>query len=308
MHVAVCIVSYRSAEDVAACARALAESRHADYEVVVCENGGAEAYAALVASLPAALPGGQPLKIVDAGGNLGFAGGINRCIRATPDADAWWVLNPDTEPTAEALSTLVARLAVGDCDAVGGTLHLPDGRVQSLGGHWRRWMARAVSLGYGLPLGDASSVEAAGVERRQNYLSGASMLVNRRFWDVAGPMREDYFLYCEEVEWCLRAQARGIVFGFAPGALVLHRQGTSTGAAVDFRRQGKTPVFLNERNRLLLTRDCFPHLLPVAACSALLLIFMRFGRRGAFRQVGFALEGWVAGIMNRRGKPSWLTA
>jgi N-acetylglucosaminyl-diphospho-decaprenol L-rhamnosyltransferase len=308
MHVAVCIVSYRSAEDVAACVRALAKSRHADFEVVVCENGGPAASAALLASLPAALPGGQPLRVVDAGGNLGFAGGVNTCIRETLDADAWWVLNPDTEPTPEALATLAARLGVGDCDAVGGILHFPDGRVQALGGLWRRWLARAVSLGHGLPLGEAAGVERATVEGRQNYLSGASMLVNRRFWDIAGPMREDYFLYCEEVEWCLRARARGLGFGFAPGALVLHRQGTSTGAAIDFRRQGKTPVFLNERNRLLLTRDCFPYLLPVAACFALLLIFMRFGRRGAFRQVGYALEGWVAGLMNRRGKPNWLAA
>ncbi len=39
--VAVVIVSYHSADDVADCLAALAASRHADFEVVVCENGGA---------------------------------------------------------------------------------------------------------------------------------------------------------------------------------------------------------------------------------------------------------------------------
>ena len=96
--VAVCIVGYRNPDDFVLCLAALARSRHADFEVVVCENGGPEAFDQLTKVLPAALPGGQPVRAILAPGNLGYAGGVNVCLAAAPDADAWWILNPDTEP------------------------------------------------------------------------------------------------------------------------------------------------------------------------------------------------------------------
>jgi N-acetylglucosaminyl-diphospho-decaprenol L-rhamnosyltransferase len=267
LHVAVAIVAFRNAEDVLGCLAALARSTYRDFEVIVVENGGPEAFTALSKVLPAELAGGQTVRAVEAPSNLGYAGGVNLCIEETPKADAWWVLNPDTEPYADALELQVARLAAGDCDAVGCTIHLPDGRVQSHGGRWNGWLARAVSMGHGSALEPAPDPSA--VERLQNYLNGASMLVGRRFVEAAGPMREDYFLYCEEVEWCLRARTKGMRLGYAPGARILHHQGTSTGNAVDIRAKGRMPVYLNERNRLNLTRDRFPMRMPVVALACL---------------------------------------
>ena len=113
MHVAVAIVGYRNTGDIVRCLEALAASDHADFEIVICENGGPEAYERLIAAIPQALPGGQAVRAVLAPGNLGFAGGVNVCLRETPDADAWWVLNPDTCPPPRAMAALVEKLAQG---------------------------------------------------------------------------------------------------------------------------------------------------------------------------------------------------
>jgi len=304
MNVAIAIVSYRSVTDVVACLAALSRATYARFEVVVCENGGPEAYEALRAALPSKLPGGQAVRAVLAEGNLGFAGGVNLCLRETPGADAWWVLNPDTEPHPDALAAMVERLAVGDCDAVGSILALGDGTIQSYGGKWRKALARAVSIGHGTPA--ATPVDGSAVEAVQNYLNGASMLVGSRFFRAVGPMREDYFLYCEEVEWCLRAGAAGMKLGFAPAAVVLHHQGTSTGNAVGLRDRSALSVYLGERNKILLTGDCFPGWLPVASVAALLLLILRFGRARAWRQLAFAWRGWRAGLMGERGAPAHL--
>lgn len=302
-HVAVCIVSFRSVSDILRCLDGLAKSAWRDFEVIVCENGGPEAFRSLAAELPEQLAGGQAVRALAAEGNLGYAGGVNLCIKSRPDADAWWILNPDTYPSPEALAALVERLTRGDCDAVGNTLELPGGQVQSHGGLWRRSLARAVSLGYGDPSGNAP--DPAAIESAQNYLNGASMLVSRHFVKVAGLMDERYFLYCEEVEWCLRAKALGLRLGFAPNGLMLHERGTSTGNSAELKERSKLSVYLGERNRLILTRDHYPALLPVAAAAALALLVLRFGRGRAWRQLGYALQGWGAGLMNRRGVPSW---
>lgn len=303
MHVAVSIVGFRNPDDIFKCLKALERSSHADFEVIICENGGPEAFAALQAGLPDALARGQKVRAVLADGNLGYAGGVNRCLEETPDADAWWVLNPDTLPFPDALEAMVRRLERGDCEAVGCTIHLPRDRVQSHGGRWRGWLARAESIGKGSPT--SLRADPAEIERSQSYLNGASMLVGRRFLEVAGPMREEYFLYCEEVEWCLRGRARGLRLGYAPDAVVFHEQGTTTGAGEDFVRQPRLPIYLGERNKILVTRDCFPLRLPVAALTTLALLFLRYGRRRAFRQLGYGLHGWAAGLINERGPPRW---
>jgi GT2 family glycosyltransferase len=304
LHVAVVIVSYRSAEDVADCLQALANSRHDSFEVVVCENGGAAAFDSLRTLVGPTLRTGQAVRLVCAERNLGYAGGVNRAMAAAPDADAWWVLNPDTRPEPDAMGALAARLSRGDCEAVGCVVMMTTGRVQSYGGYWQKGLARAVSLGYGDHR--TAEVNGAQIERRQNYLNGACMLVGRAFAAAAGPMREDYFLYCEEVEWCLRGIRAGMRLGFADDAVVLHKQGTSTGAHADLRSRSKLSVYLNERNRVLLSRDCFPGLLPLAVFAVLGTLLVRFGKRGAWRQVGYGVQGWWAGVANLRGVPDWM--
>jgi hypothetical protein len=50
MHVAVAIVGFRNEGDIVRCLGALEASTHRDFEIVICENGGPEAYARLTAA------------------------------------------------------------------------------------------------------------------------------------------------------------------------------------------------------------------------------------------------------------------
>ncbi len=304
MHVSICIVTFRNADEAAQCVEALAGSNHADFDVVINENGGDAAFNELIATIPDLLPGGQKITFLNAGANLGYAGGVNACLAARPESDAWWVLNPDTVPAPDALTALVARHAETGCNAVGSMLHHADGTVQAYGGYWRKWIARAESIGQGGRLGDAPDVAA--IEARMNYILGASILLDRRFLETVGPMRDDYFLYCEEVEWAQRAIARGIRLGFAANSRVMHGQGGTTGSGGPIRSRRKLPIYLDERNKLNVVRDTGLHRFPVAAISTVLLLSLRYALRGAWRQWGYALAGWWAGIKGERGAPDWL--
>lgn len=302
--IAVCIVSFRDPDLIVRCLEALGRSTHAAFEVVLCENGGTAALAALRAKLPDRLPGGQSIAILPQTANLGYAGGVNAAMAARPDAAAWWVLNPDTQVEPGALAALVARLARGDCEAVGGMLYHPDGRVQAYAGHWHGWLARATSIGLGQPM--TAPIDPAAVERRANYLLGACMLIGRSFRATVGPMRDDYFLYAEEIEWCLRGRALGMRLGFAPDARICHGQGGTTGSAEAIHQRARLPIYLDERNKLHVVRDTTPRRMPVALACTFLLAWGRFGRRGAMRQWQHAMAGWWAGVRNQRGVPSWI--
>lgn len=302
--VAVIIVSFHSLADIARCLTALEESTFRRFRVVICENGGEAAYNELRAGLPAQLQTGQPIELLSAPGNPGYAGGINLAIGRTAPADAYWILNPDTQPDPVALEAMMARLDQGDCSVVGHDLLSDDGRLGSRGGLWRKWSARAISLDKGKPWHPIPDVRA--LENRINYITGASLLVSRSFWQRVGKMRDDYFLYCEEVEWCLRAIRLGEKLGYAPGAIVRHAQGTATGSGGSLRTQSKLAVYLMERNRILLTRDLYPHLMPVTVPLSLLHIAIKYAKAGAWRQGSYALSGWLAGLANKRNKPDWL--
>ncbi len=306
MKVGVAIVAYGNAAEVAACLGAVGAQRHRDFRVVICENGDAAAFDALRNAVPEALPGGQSVTLVHASDNPGYAGGVNRAMAAAAEADGWWVLNPDTQPTPDALAALVERAAKGDVAVVGGTLVGGDGRVQTLGGRWRAKLARTESIGRGAD--PAASVDARAIEAMLDYQTGASMLVTRALMEAIGPMREDYFLYCEEVEWCLRARAAGLAIGFAPDARVLHHQGTTTGSAGDIRARPRLPIYLDERNKLNMVRDTRPADLITAIPAALALLLLRYGKAGAWVPMRHAVAGWWAGVRNQRGKPAWLVA
>jgi N-acetylglucosaminyl-diphospho-decaprenol L-rhamnosyltransferase len=304
MHVVVIIVSYRNPLDVISCVLALNAQSHSDFEVIICENGGDEFERRLREMLPKRLNFGQNVHLIGAPSNPGFAGSVNACVARFSTASAWWILNPDAEPLPTSLEFLLSELNDGRINAVGCTLLLPSGRIQSQGGLWKPLLGRAVSIGNGLHL--RSAIPQDRVLKLQNYLNGASILVDTKFVATVGLMREDYFLYCEEVEWFLRALTLGLNIGYAHESIVIHKQGTTTGAGGQMRKRSKLSVYLNSRNSLLLTRDLYPHLVPITALLSLIYIFAKYMRSLAFKQFIFAVEGWAAGIQNQRGKPPWL--
>lgn len=198
----------------------------------------------------------------------------------------------------------MTRLSRGDVQAVGGILVMSDGRVQAYGGRWHEWTGRAESIGWGQPLD--SAIDEQGIEDSLSYLHGASFLIDRDFLARTGPMREDYFLYCEEIEWFHRAVSRGCALGFARDSRVLHLQGTTTGYFNDKRARSRLSVYLDERNKINFTRDTKAYRIPLVAVASVAVAVRRFLLRGALPQFRYSVSGIAAGLRNERGKPDWL--
>ncbi|HEV2302432.1 MAG TPA: glycosyltransferase family 2 protein [Stellaceae bacterium] len=329
--VVVAIVAYGRAPEVALCLSSLARSTFAGFEIVIVENAGAEAYEALSAALAAGLPAasgiagegiaeprrtgpralrsrrfalasGQPVLVIEASHNLGYGGGVNLVLAAVADAPDWrglWILNPDTEPEPEALAKLLEYAEAGGYGLVGCRLVLSaEGLVQTRGGAWRRLVGRGRSLGYGEPA-DAV-VDSAAIERRLEWVSGAACYATRAFIEGVGPMSEDFFLYCEDVEWSLRG--RRFRLGYAHAAVVRHASGTTIGSAASIRARSSLSIYLTERNALLLTRRRFPWLYPLVVL-VMLALTADYLLRGDRRIFAAACRGWWAGVRGETGRP-----
>ena len=203
---------------------------------------------------------------IDAGKNAGFAGGVNVGLRTAlsdPDVKYVWVLNNDTVVARDCLSQMERRirsdLKIGMCGSRILDYARPD-RVQVLGGaKFRRWTGTSHLVGM-FKHSDAA-IDTTKVESSLDHLSGASMLVSRRFVEIVGPMDEGYFLYYEEADWAMRSRAK-FSLAYADDAIVLHKLGASIGSGDNIDNQSPLAAFFLARSRIRFTGKFFPWALP----------------------------------------------
>lgn len=209
--------------------------------------------------------------LIRSGANVGFAGGCNIGIRAAgPDRfDYFWLLNTDTVVHAHCLRALVERAETDPIVGMTGSTILyydrPD-TVQTLAGAElsdHNMSSRHIGAG---TIYNEDAVDAEAVERRLTYIMGASMLVSRQFVSAVGPMREDYFLYYEEIDWAMRARGE-FKLAFAPRCLVYHKSGASSAKPL---REFSTRLYY--RNRVRFASRFFPQRLGGIKVSYLIEI------------------------------------
>lgn len=177
------------------------------------------------------------VRLLEAGGNLGFARANNLGIRATTGALVL-LLNPDTVVPPGAVEALRHALdAHGDTAAVGPRLVDAQGRpelsfgpmVSLLGEARQKWVGDAYARGARWAVRRVERLTRMPGERP--WLSGACLLCRRTDLDAVGGFDERYFLYTEDVDLCAAFRARGRRVRFVPEVTVTHLGGRSGATA-----------------------------------------------------------------------------
>jgi len=209
------------------------------------------------------------VRVVEMGRNAGFAAAVNRGL---VEASEPFVLMLNTDAVLTPGSLGIMEKALGDAgDEVAGVApkmmsSSHEGIIDAVGTVMPRWGA-SYNRGIGqCDLGQYDSVdEVAGV------CFGAALLRRRLFApDAVGPLYEDYFLYFEDSDWCMRAVSQGYRFHTAPEAVILHmHSGVTRHESLNFKYR------LIELNTLkLVTRNFENPVLAIrvitARCSRLI--------------------------------------
>jgi GT2 family glycosyltransferase len=232
------IVAYNSRRDLDACLSSLTTHRaHIDTDVIVVDNASLDG---TVDHVRARWPG---VRLIEAGGNLGFAKANNLAIRQT-SSELVLLLNPDTIVPAGAIDALVnvldrqphvaivgPRLVDGE-----GRAELSFGRMISPFTELRqKILVRGNDRG--VRVVQRLVERMTRVDRRVDWVSGACLLVRRTDLEAVGLLDERFFMYTEDVDLCAQVRARGRHVAFAPEATVVHLRGRSVASAADATRR-----------------------------------------------------------------------
>lgn len=233
--VAVVILNWKKPADTIACLATFGP----ETMVVVVDNGSGDGSAERIR---AARPD-VPLLALET--NRGYAGGNNAGLAWALERGFAWVLliNEDARLSEQALEMLLKAAQSDPRVGFAGPLVLhpqPDQRVQSAGGLLdRRWRAshRGQNEIYSGQYADTEEVA---------WLSGCVLLVRAQMVRDIGLLDERFFLYQEELEWCLRARQGGWKSLFVPQALATH-----AGVSANYEPKPYVTYYMT-RNRFLL--------------------------------------------------------
>jgi GT2 family glycosyltransferase len=233
-------------EDTLAC---LASLRAMTYptEIVVVDNVSTDGSAdAVRASYP-------DVTVLETATRLGYTTGNNfgfDYIQKSMDVDAVFVLNEDTLAEPDMLDCLVAEFERMERQAVIG----PEVRyadtpeiVWCAGG--------AIDWHRGYTVNMAIDTPTQGTDQQPfdvPFIVGCAMLIPIKALTQVGGFDPRYFIYWEEVDWCVRAHRAGYGMRIVPAAVLYHKVPRGAG--------GPTPrvLYYLTRNRLLFLRKHLP--------------------------------------------------
>lgn len=253
-HVFAIILNWNGKKDTLVCLASLAKvkKRHVALDVIVVDNGSRDDSVSVIKKK---FPW---VTVLETGKNLGFTGGNNVGMKyaMSHGADFVWLLNNDTFVASSVLTMVDAfdDPAVGIC---GSKIYFARGHEF----HHDRYKEneRGKVFWYAGGIVDWNNMYAShrGVDEVDHgqynttqetpFISGCSMMIRKEVIDQIGVLDDKYYLYLEDLDYCLRAKKAGFKLLYVPTSVLWHVNAGSSG-----RPGNPLHEYYFTRNRLLL--------------------------------------------------------
>ncbi|WP_258726394.1 glycosyltransferase [Cellulomonas sp. NS3] len=264
--VSVILVNYKGAEDTITALRAFeqVEWPAEKLELVVVDNHSQDGS---IERIREAVP---HAKVIDAGGNTGFAGGCNLGVSHS-SGEYVAFLNNDARPGAQWISAAVAELeadrSIGAVaskvlDWDGGHIDYVDGALTWFGMGYKREVEKPDTGEWDVP-------------KDVLFGTGAAMFMPAALFRDVGGFDERFFMFYEDVDLGWRLNLLGYRVRYVPGSVAYHKHHVTMKKYGNFRE-----TYLLERNALLsmyknLDDESLARALPAAMALAVRRSFAR---------------------------------
>ena len=278
------LLNFNSAKDTVNCIESIKRITYPNIKIVVVDNNSSDNSVELLKALS-----GQ-FKLILSCDNFGYAKGNNIGIKYALEQGAEYIciLNSDVEVEENFLEPIIEFLSKNKNTGIAGPCICDfenKAVVQSLGAY--------INLYTGLAMGKNKgsfykSIKEAVID--VDYLGGACFVCKREVFEKVGLIPENYFLFYEESEFCLKAKGQGYSLKCITESRVYHK-----GSATISKYSGLSYYFLNRnriifmrRNADLLHKIIFALYLPVETLGRVII------RKESFKLFCYYYEGLKA--------------
>lgn len=236
--ISIVIVNWNGWKDTLVCLASLQKMKTKGFlmETVIVDNGSSDES---VVKISHAFPKATMLILPK---NMGFTGGNNKGIEYAykKGADYVWLLNNDTIVDERALS-LVDAFTGSDVGIAGSKIYFAAGHEYHKDRYKKTDLGRVFWYAGGLV--DWANMYAShrGVDEvdvgqfdkieETPFVTGCSMMVARDVISKIGFLDNAYYLYLEDLDYCLRAKLAGFSLIYNPTSVVWHVNAGSSGGA-----------------------------------------------------------------------------
>lgn len=168
----------------------------------------------------------HPLKVINTGKNLGFAKGVNVGIQHALKNGAEYVLllNNDTSVSQPVLRKLEESLIqIKSAGIAAPVLQFRKGEkvMYDMGGEVTMLSGRTSHT-------EVEKIISTKISK-PSYVSGCCMLIKKEVFEKVGLFDEQFFLYYEDVDFCLRSRNAGFVCVVNPAVVIEHALSKAAG-------------------------------------------------------------------------------
>ena len=299
--VSIIILNWNGLEDTIECLESLKNITYPNYEVIIVDNGSEGNDAQVLKERFS-----DYVHLMQNDRNYGFAEGNNIGMRYALEKlnpDYILLLNNDTVVQPYFLTELV-DVAQNDSNiGILGPKIYYYSKPQTIdfagGGLLRR-------IGHSFHIG-AHRTDKGQYDRltEVDFITGCALLIGTGVVDRIGLLDPDYFVYSEDLDWCVRAKDAGYRIIFVPQAKIWHK-GTSTlglmSPAYIYLTTRSRIVFIKKNTSILNFILLFtPFFIAIRIIRPLFLLSIR--RKGGAIKALFT--GTSDGLFHKWGEPRW---
>jgi hypothetical protein len=304
--VAIIVINLNGRDDTLKCLASLDKVKYPNLKIYLVDNGSTQPIADDVRRLfPKVI-------LIQNAKNMGFTGGNNIGIKKALKDKAEYVclLNNDTIVNENFLEPLI-KVCEGN-PAIGMAtpkiyFYGSSNIIWAYGAKVDKTLARSPHIGVGEK--DRKQFDKIRFVER---ITGCAMFVKKEVIEKIGMLDDRFFIYEEELDWCLRARRLGYKLAVVPESIIWHKGHRDSG------RIGRPFIgYLQTRNHFLMlkkNRDYFRFGGFVAILYAGLVIFKEVVKSLFFagldkrysRYAGAVIKGVLDFLRGRYGEPDFL--
>lgn len=237
------LVNYNGYKDTIECVKSLEKIDYSNYKIIIIDNASTNnSIECLKDSL-------EDCIIIDSKENLGFAGGNNLGIEYAlkNSADYIMLLNNDTLVKSDFLTSMIDSSNGNKSIGLVGCkiMYHPEKDIIWYGGGYIDWF-KFIGTHWGMREVDRGQCDK---EKEIDFMTGCCMLIKREVFEKTGLLPDEYFMYCEDVDFCVKVKDAGYKIWYNPKTVIYHKVGLSSG--------GEESAFFIKwftRNRLLFMK------------------------------------------------------